>query len=84
MIVGESAEEVERGVARRHGRSVRTRRPDALGPNVGDGSRNPDKHARLTGFTVLTQEQFELIEFLRRLCDSSMVKNENFSDPWLR
>lgn len=63
---------------------VRGGRTGALGPNVGDGSGNPDKHARLTCFTVLTQEQFELIEFLRRLCDSSMVKNENFSNPWLR
>ena len=56
----------------------------ALGPNAGDGSRNPNKDVRLTGFTVSAQEQFDLIEFLRSLSDSSIVKNEHFSNPWLR
>ena len=56
----------------------------ALGPNAGDGSRTPYKDARPTGVTVLTQEQFDLIEFPRSLCDSWIVKNENHSNPGLR
>ncbi len=56
----------------------------ALGPNAGDGRLNPNKDARLSGFTLSTSERSELIDFLKSLSDSGIVRNLKFSNPWIR
>ncbi|MEO6446337.1 MAG: MbnH family di-heme enzyme [Gemmatimonadaceae bacterium] len=55
-----------------------------LGPNAGDGSLNPNKDARVAGFVLSAQEKGDVIEFLKSLSDSGIVRNPNFSNPWPR
>ena len=58
----------------RGGRSI------ATGPHARNGSRHQKKDVRLTGLVISAQEKSDLIDFLRSLGDSCLVKKVNYSN----
>jgi len=52
------------------------------GPNAGDGSKNPNKSAFVSGFTLTSQQRADLKAFLESLTDEDFLTNPKFSNPW--
>ena len=55
----------------------------ASGPNAGVGQRNPNKSARVHGFSMTGAEKRDLLAFLESLTDSLFLHNPALSNPWL-
>ena len=53
----------------------------ADGPYAGDGSKNPLKHALITGFTMTPQDKQDLIAFLETLTDRAFLADPRFHAP---
>ncbi len=53
-----------------------------LGPQRGNGSRNPLKSRFITGFTLTTDEHDDLLAFLDSLTDQSFLTDPRFANPW--
>ena len=58
------------------GRSILT------GSIQGDGRKNPYKHPLINGFTLTVAERRALVSFLFSLSDSSITKNQLYSNPF--
>ena len=54
-----------------------------VGPNSGDGSKNPYKSTLLTGFSLTGPERADLLAFLRTFTDSAFIRNPTLSNPWI-
>ena len=52
------------------------------GPYAGRGHDNPDRDARMTGFTLTAQNVQDLLAFLRSLTDTELTRDPRFSNPW--
>jgi cytochrome c peroxidase len=48
----------------------------------GDGSKNPHKHAFISGFSISETGKINLISFLQSLSDSSLVSNPAYQNPF--
>ena len=55
-----------------------------VGPNVGDGSKNPNKDPLIHGFTLTDNERQDLAAFLASLTDEAVLHDQRFSNPWPR
>ncbi len=53
-----------------------------LGPQRGNGSRNPLKSRFVTGFTLTQEERTDLLAFLDSLTDQSFLADPRFANPW--
>lgn len=53
------------------------------GANAGVGRDNPNKARNVRGFVISSQEKSDLIAFLESLTDSTFLKNEALSNPWV-
>jgi cytochrome c peroxidase len=53
-----------------------------VGPNAGDGSKNPNKDPLIRGFTLTDNERQDLAAFLNSLTDENLIHAPQFSDPW--
>lgn len=53
-----------------------------LGPQRGNGSRNPLKSRFVTGFTLTSEERDDLLAFLDSLTDQSFLTDPRFANPW--
>jgi cytochrome c peroxidase len=56
----------------------------ADGPYAGVGRDNPNKSAPLRGFTLTPWDRADLVEFLKSLTDTEVLKDPRFSDPRVR
>lgn len=56
----------------------------AHGPHLGDGRRNPHKSELIGNIDLDTQEQADLIAFLKTLTDREFLNNPRFADPFAR
>jgi cytochrome c peroxidase len=54
----------------------------ASGPYSGRGHDNPNKDARIAGFTLTVQNREDLLAFLRSLTDTEVLRDPRFSNPW--
>jgi cytochrome c peroxidase len=54
----------------------------SAGPNAGDGSKNPNKSAFVSGFTLTLQQRSDLKAFLESLTDEDFLHNPQFANPW--
>lgn len=54
----------------------------ATGPFAGDGAASPLKSRFVTGFTLTTGEQADLITFLSSLTDRELVEDPSLASPW--
>jgi cytochrome c peroxidase len=52
------------------------------GPTAGNGSANPLKSERLTGFALGGAQRADLLAFLDSLTDGDFLGDPKFSDPW--
>jgi cytochrome c peroxidase len=52
------------------------------GPTAGNGSQNPLKSERLTGFALGAAQRADLLAFLDSLTDDEFLGDPKFSDPW--
>jgi cytochrome c peroxidase len=52
------------------------------GPNAGVGAANSNKSIFLPGINATPEERRDVIEFLRSLTDTGVLKDPRFSDPW--
>jgi len=52
------------------------------GPFAGNGSENPLKSERLTGFALGGAQRADLLAFLESLTDDDFLGDPKFSDPW--
>lgn len=43
---------------------------------------NPNKDRRITGFALTRQNRADLLEFLRSLTDTELIRDSRFSNPW--
>jgi cytochrome c peroxidase len=48
----------------------------------GDGSKNPYKHALISGFSISEADKINLISFLQSLSDSSFINNPAYQNPF--
>lgn len=48
----------------------------------GDGTKNPCKDSLISGFSITETEKKELIDFLQSLSDSSLIKTEQYGNPF--
>lgn len=53
-----------------------------VGPNKGDGRKNPNKSRNVRPFQMSQQDKDDLINFLETLTDSTFLTNPALSDPW--
>jgi cytochrome c peroxidase len=53
----------------------------ATGPYAGIGRDNPNKSTPLRGFPLTPADRADLIEFLRSLTDTELLRDPRFSDP---
>jgi cytochrome c peroxidase len=53
-----------------------------VGPDAGDGSKNPNKDPLIGGFAVTDNERQDLAAFLNSLTDDTLIHDPRFSDPW--
>jgi cytochrome c peroxidase len=53
----------------------------ASGPYAGDGTKNPYKHALITGFTLTPEEKQDLLAFLEALTDKAFLVDPRFRAP---
>jgi cytochrome c peroxidase len=54
------------------------------GANAGDGSRSPYKSPLVAGFTITPAEKADLIAFLESLTDSTFLRDQRLTNPWIR
>lgn len=53
-----------------------------IGPNKGDGRRNPHKSGFVQGFNLTQQERTDLVNFLKSLTDRTLLTNSELSNPF--
>jgi cytochrome c peroxidase len=56
----------------------------AGGPYAGIGRDNTNKSAPLRGFPLTPEDRTDLIEFLKSLTDTELLRDPRFSDPRAR
>ena len=54
------------------------------GPYKGVGHDNPNKSARIRGFTLPAEDRADVIAFLRSLTDEALLRDPKLSNPWRR
>jgi cytochrome c peroxidase len=52
------------------------------GPYPGDGSQNPYKSEFVEGFELSSEEQADVVAFLKSATDEEFLRDPRFADPW--